>query len=44
MIKKKFLEWKKENPDEFDKVIADVVIVIAFIIIAAMAIYVSRSA
>lgn len=42
MILKKILKWKKENPDEFDKVIADFVIIIAFIIIAVMAIYATQ--
>lgn len=38
---KRFAAWKKANPDEFDKILADVCIVLAFAFIAAMATYAS---
>lgn len=40
---KRFAEWKKANPDEFDKILADVCIVLAFAFIAAMATCASNS-
>lgn len=39
---KSLKEWIRKNPDEFDKIIADVVIISAFVIIAIMAVYASN--
>lgn len=41
---KKAKEWIRSNPDDFDRLISDVVIITAFVIIAIMAIYASQLA
>lgn len=41
---KKVKKWIRSNPDDFDRLVSDAVIITAFVIIAIMAIYAYRSA